>query len=422
MKELSNELHRHYGQLLGIKSPWRVREVKLELAARRVEIGLEWTAGEALHCPECGARCAMKDYLPERSWRHLDVMQFETVLRARVPRADCRQHGVKTVPVPWAGPGRRFTLLFEHFAIDVLLASRSLTQAKELLGLHWDSLQGIMSRAVERGLKRRELEHLRYLGLDEKSFGKGQSYISVLSDLEGSRILEVKEGRDQEAAELLFATLGEQQLGQVEAVAMDMAGFYAAATQEALPQAAIVHDKFHIAKQLGEAVDKVRRQEHKELLAEGDATLKGSRQLWLFNPQNMSAGQRAIFAKLKDLNLKVSRAWAMKELFTELWNYSYEASARKFFKRWFGWASRSRLKPIIKVARMLKAHVENILTYLRHPITNAVTEGLNSKIQAINSESFRESKPTPAASAPSSTTAPASSSSAANSAFTHSNP
>jgi transposase len=93
----------------------------------------------------------------------------------------------------------------------VLLASRSLTQAKELLGLHWDSLQAIMERAVERGLERRELEHLRYLGVDEKSFGKGQSYISLLTDLEGSRVLEVMEGRDQEAAEFLFATLDEKQ-------------------------------------------------------------------------------------------------------------------------------------------------------------------------------------------------------------------
>jgi transposase len=391
MKEVSNELHRHYGQLLGIESPWKVGEVKLELTEKKVEINLVWTGGEGLRCPECGVTCATKDYLPERTWRHLDVMQFETVLRARVPRADCPEHGVKTVRVPWAGPGSRFTLLFERFAIEVILASRSLTQAKELLGLHWESLQMIMNRAVQRGLERRELEHLRYLGVDEKSFGKGQSYISLLTDLEGSRVLEVMEGRDEQAAEFLFSTLDEKQLAQVEAVAVDMAGFYVAAVEAAVPQAAIVHDKFHIAKHLGEAVDKVRRQENKQLQSQGNGTLKGSRQLWLFNPQNMNEQQRASFAALKDLNLKVARAWAIKELFTELWSYSYEKSARKFFKRWFGWATHSRLKPIIKVAHMLKAHLENILTYLRHPITNAVTEGLNSKIQAIksNARGFR---------------------------------
>ena len=391
MKELSNELHSHYGLLLGVESPWKVAEVKLELDKKRVEIVLERTIAEAVRCPECGSACAMKDYLPERTWRHLDVMQFETVLRARVPRAQCPEHGVKTVLVPWAGPGSRFTLLFERFAIEVILASRSLVQAKDLLGLHWDTLQLIIDRAVERGLARRELEQLRYLGLDEKNFRRGQSYISLLTDLEGRRVLEVMEGRDQAAAEMLLATLDQQQLAQVEAVAVDMAGYYVAAAEAAVPQAAIVHDKFHIAKHLGEAVDKVRRLENKELLAQDDQTLKGSRQLWLFNPQNMSAEQRTSFAKLKDLNLKVSRAWAIKELFSELWNYSYQASARQFFKKWFSWASRSRLQPMIKVARMLKAHLDNILTYLRYPITNAVTEGLNSKIQAIkaNARGFR---------------------------------
>lgn len=391
MEESKSELHRHYGQLLGIESPWKVREVKLEMVERRVEIEIEWRSGEALLCPECGKECAMKDYAGERQWRHLDVMRFETVLRCRVPRSECAEHGVKTLQVPWAAPGSRFTLLFESFAIDVLLACRSLVQAKELLGLHWESVQLIMRRAVERGLSRREGEQLRYLGMDEKSFLSGQSYVSVLTDLEKSRVLEVEEGRDKASGDLLLGSLSEQQKAQVEAVALDMAGFYVAATQEALPQAAIVHDKFHIAKHLSEAVDKVRREEHKELQREGDETLKGSRQLWLFNPLNLSAQQQASFAQLKKLNLKVARAWAIKELFTKLWNYRYEGSARKFFKEWFGWASRSQLKPIIKVARMLKAHLDNILTYLHHPITNAVTEGLNSKIQAIkaNARGFR---------------------------------
>lgn len=391
MKDFSQELQRHYGQLLGIASPWQVREVKLEVAEKRVEIELGWSSGAVVRCPQCGKESGLKDYTSERRWRHLDVMRFETVLRCRVPRSLCPEHGVKTLQVPWAAPGSRFTLLFEAFAIDVLLASRSLVQAKELLGLHWDSLHLIMGRAVARGVARREKEPLRYLGLDEKSFLSGQSYVSLLTDLEGSRVLEVEPGRDQAAAVMLLATLSEEQRAQVEAVAVDMAGFYVAATEAALPQAAIVHDKFHIAKHLGEAVDQVRRAEHKALQKEGDETLKGSRQRWLFNPLNWNTEQRASFARLRQLNLKVARAWAMKELFSKLWHYVYEGSARKFFKAWYGWASRSGLRPMKKVARMLKAHLENILTYLRHPISNAVTEGLNSKIQTIkaNARGFR---------------------------------
>ena len=105
----------------------------------------------------------------------------------------------------------------------------------------------------------------------------------------------------------------------------------------------------------------------------------------------MSEEQAADFEHLKWSGLKVARAWAIKELFSKLWTYCYEGSARKFFKHWYGWAARSRLKPVIKVAKMIRRHLENILTYLRHSITNAVTEGLNSKIQSIksNARGFR---------------------------------
>lgn len=391
MKELDNELHRHYGLLLGIKSPWAVSGVKLDMTGKRVEIGMEYGQGHEVSCPECGKRCTIADHAPERTWRHLDTMQFETLIRARVPRSRCQEHGVKTISVSWAEPGSRFTLLFERFALDVILACRSLTQVCDLLGLDWDAVQRIMDRAVRRGLKRRELEGLAHVGIDEKSFGAGQSYISLLADLDESRVLEVMEGCDQETAEALWQSLPAEQRSGIEAVALDMAPAFIAASRAAVPQADLVHDKFHIAKHLNEAVDTVRRQEHKELLAKGDDTLTSTRQLWLFNPVNFSDEQAENFEQLKFSGLKVARAWAIKELFSKLWTYCYEASARKFFKNWFGWASRSKLKPVIKVARMLKHHLENILTYLRYPITNAVTEGLNSKIQAIksNARGFR---------------------------------
>lgn len=386
-----NSLQQHYRLLLGIGDPWEVEDVKLDLSGKSVEIRLRWASGAKGACPECGGSCSVYDFASERTWRHLDTMQFQTIIRARAPRIECPTHGVKTVVVPWAEPHGRFSRLFERFAIDVLLCARSWTQARELLGLSWDEVQHIVRRAVERGLSRRELDGLRYLGIDEKNFGAGHSYISILTDLENSRVLEVTEDRTQAAADALWDTLGERQRLQVEAVAMDMWEPFLKATTERAPQAEVVHDKFHIASHLNEAVDNVRRKEHKELLSQGDSTLSGTRQLWLFNPQNFTPEQSASFAALRESGLKVARAWAAKELFSKLWAYRYEGSARKFFKDWFGWVSRSRLKPVIKVARMLKRHLDNILTYLRHPITNAVTEGLNSKIQTIkaNARGFR---------------------------------
>jgi transposase len=382
---IDSELQRHYALLLGIGSPWEVKTVELKLQERKVEIQLDWQWGADAQCPECGGKCSIHDRAPERTWRHLDTMQFTTLIRARTPRSNCPEHGVKTMTVPWAAPQGRFTLLFERFAVEVLLASASVSQACGLLGIGWDTAQEIMRRAVDRGLDRRQLEGLKHLGMDEKSFKRGQSYITLLTDLEQSRVLDVVEERTTEAADQLWKTLSPEQKQAVEAVAVDMWEPFIRTIQKHVPDADIVHDKFHVSKYLGEAVDKVRRQEHKELLAQGDETLKGTRQLWLYNPQNFSPEQRNEFSALKDLHLKVARAWAAKELFSTFWEYQQEGWARRFFKDWFGWVSRSRLTPLITVACMLKRHLDNLLTYLEHRITNAVTEGLNSKIQSLKS-------------------------------------
>jgi transposase len=382
---LDSELQKHYALLLGVGSPWEVKNVELKLEEKKVEIELGWQWGAAAKCPECGRECSIHDCAPERTWRHLDTMQFTTLIRARTPRSDCPEHGVKTMEVTWAAPQGRFTVLFERFAVEVLLASATISQACDLLGLSWDTAQEIMRRAVERGLERRQLEALKHLGMDEKSFKRGQSYVTLLTDLDQSRVLDVVEERTTEAADQLWETLSPEQKQTVEAVAVDMWEPFIRTIEKQVPNADIVHDKFHVSKYLGEAVDKVRRQEHKELMAQGDETLKGTRQLWLYNPQNFSPEQVEEFSALKDLQLKVARAWAAKELFSKFWEYQEEGWARRFFKDWFGWVSRSQLKPVVEVAQMLKRHLDNLLTYLKHHITNAVTEGLNSKIQSLKS-------------------------------------
>ena len=146
-----------------------------------------------------------------------------------------------------------------------------------------------------------------------------------------------------------------------------------------------MHDKFHIARHLGEAVDKVRRTENKSLVKEGVEERKGTKYLWLTNPSKWTEKQKELFEELKTMDLKVARAWAIKEMFSRLWGYVYEGAARNFFKKWYWWATHCRLKPVVEVARMIKKHLENILTYLRHRITNAVAEALNSRIQQIKS-------------------------------------
>jgi transposase len=140
-------LSRHYHQLVGLNPDWAISHVQLDVQNRTLTLSLEFD-GTRVVCPECGAGCAMKDHAAERSWRHLDAMQFQTTLTARIPRCSCNRCGVKPIFVPWAEKHRRFTLLFEAFAIDVLQAAGNIQAAALLPGIDWSTAQVIMKRAV----------------------------------------------------------------------------------------------------------------------------------------------------------------------------------------------------------------------------------------------------------------------------------
>ena len=224
----------HYHRLLDLDSNWEVADVILDLEAGKVEIELTARKGP-VKCPECGASCPVADHAPERKWRHLDTMQFQTILRARVPRSQCGECDVKTVSVPWAGKHSRFTLMFEAFVIKLLETCGNVDRARRFLGMSWDAVHRVMERAVARGLARRADEPLRHLGIDEKSFKRGHSYVSILCDLEGSRVLEVTPGRDGEAAMGLLESLPKAHREAVEAVAMDMWPAYRNAVEKVLP-------------------------------------------------------------------------------------------------------------------------------------------------------------------------------------------
>ena len=340
--------------------------------------GIDWP------CPECGKPCSLYDHQPERKWRHLDTCQFRTILHAQPPRTRCQQHGVHAVRLPWAEPNSRFTALFERVAIEWMKAASQQAVAQQLR-LSWDEVHAIQARAVARGLARRNNEIVDHLGVDEKSFTRGHSYFTLVNDLDRARVLFVTEDRTQASLDSFWSQLSSVQIEGVKAVAMDMWDPYINSTREHLPDAAgkIVFDKFHIAKHLSEAVDLVRRRENKRLRAAGDDRLAGTRYDWLRHPARMSPEDRKEFTSLRDSNLKTARAWALKEAMMGFFHYVYQRPACKHFRWWHNWAVRSRLAPIIAKARMLKRRFDNIVTYLRHRITNAASESINSKVQWV---------------------------------------
>jgi len=379
------DLPEHYAQLLGLDDSWRVGEVDLSIEDNRVTIHLQPVSGQPRFCAECKTVRPLKDHAPVRKWRHLDTMQFQTVLVARTPRTKCPECGVKTCTVPWASPHGRFTLMFEAFAIKVLQIASSVDSARSLLHLSWDAVHRILEQAVERGLKVRDLDGVTRLCIDEKSFRRRQSYVTVLTDHDNNRVLEVVENRTKLATDGLWSIFDDGQKENIEAVAMDMWLAFENSVLSNLANAEIVHDRFHIMKHLNDAVDQVRRSEHKELKTEGDETLTGSKYLWLSNPENITDERWDEFKALKEMHLKTARAWAIREQFNFFWDYEYAGWARKFFKQWYGWASRCQLEPVRKKAKMIKNHLENILTYFEHRISNGPAEGFNSRIQSVKS-------------------------------------
>ena len=378
-----------YGRLLLLEEPWFVDQIDMDERGQEIHVMVEMRGGAKLPCPECGqADCTVKDRRP-RAWRHLDTCQFKTLIHGPVPRVECPKCGVKTVEPPWAHKHSRFTLLFERLAV-MALQEMSVKGSCRLLRVTWDEADGIMARAVERGLARRDLSNLRRIGIDEKAVGKGQNYVTIVHDLDTSKVVWVGVERTQETLDRFFETLGPEGCERIECIAMDMWEPYRAACRRWIADAdnKTVLDRFHLDKHLNEAVNDVRKAEHRALKEQGIELLTGSRYDWLYRPENLPPESEARFNELRQYDLETVRAWAIKENFRHFWTYVYEANARKFFDQWHFWATHSRLKPIITAAKRMKRHFERIITYFRHRVTNATAEGINNKIQSVTKKAY----------------------------------
>jgi transposase len=352
---------------------------------QQIDIRVEHPKGTKFCCPECKTMLACYDHAEERRWRHLDSCQFKTILIASVPRVRFPQHGVKQVNVPWAESGSRFTILFERFAIDVLNATQNVKGAMAILRTKWDQTWNIIERAVKRGKGRKVAMPMPRIGIDEKAFSKGQSYITMLYDLDNSTVEAISDGNDTASGNACFSQLSAEQIEAIQAVAMDMSASFVKSAKQNLPLAEekIVHDRFHVMQLATKAVDKIRRGEHRELTKQNDHRLKKTKYIWLKSQENLTEKQRALLDDVFSSQFETGKAWSYKELLRDLWNHEDAASATVYFSTWYRRVIHTNLEPMKKVARTIKDRLQNVVSYCTHGITNAVAEGINSKIMSI---------------------------------------
>ena len=381
-----------YKEMLGLQGSWYIKSVTLSKEIKQVTVEVALRKGLVWADPTNRTARAHINGWTERQWRHLDTCQFKTIIKARVPQLKYSDGTVKELPVPWADRYARVSLSMEAFVVELLQACPNIKSVCSLTDLSWKTVDTIMKKAVERGLTRRAQVPMEHLGLDEKSIEKGHSYASILTDVSGSRVLNLVRGRTQEAAqELLETTLSQEQRASVQAVAMDMWPAYMGAVRETLPKASIVHDKFHVVKYLNECVDQVRRRERWAMSAAGFSPLVDTKYSWMRNFKDKRSSEAVEFRALHQMNLKTSRAWTIKETFAHFWTYHSISAASSFFTEWSNNAMRSKLEPVKKVVKMLRRHLDGLLNYTRYHITNATAEGFNSVIQLIktNARGFR---------------------------------
>jgi transposase len=364
---------------LGLQPPWRVESSEFDCQRKRLNIMIDFPRGGTFACPECGAH-GLKAYDSElKCWRHLNFFQHEAYLNARVPRVKCDQCGIRLVNVPWARSGSGFTLLFEAMIMTLAKAMPVKTLAS-FVNEHDTRLWRIIHHYVDKGRSEADHSSVKCVGFDETSSRRGHDYVSLFVDLEGPRVLFATEGKDSSTVERFKQDLIEHGGCErnIEQMCCDMSPAFIRGAREQFPETELTFDKFHIMKIVNDAVDEVRKQEQKER-----PELAKSRYIWLKNPANLKQSQTLALENLtvKKLNLKTSRAYHIRLNFQELFKQPSQ-EAEDFLKKWYFWATHSRLEPIKEAAYTIKRHWNGVLQWFKSQINNGILEGINSLIQA----------------------------------------
>jgi transposase len=346
-----------------------------------------------LVCPECGYTArARRDTRPVAStWRHLDFGRWRVEIRARLRRINCPEHGVRTEQVPFARSGSRFTRDVEDL-VAFLATKMDKTAIGRLARIDWDTVGRICARVVADGLEPERLDGLVEIGVDEVSWKRQHHYLTLVTDHRRGQIVWGTPGKDAAALDRFFTELGEQRVGKLEAISMDMGPAYAKSARKHAQQAVACIDPFHAVAKVTEALDKVRRAEWNQLRKLDPAAakrFKGARWVLLKNPTNLTEDQQATWRKLRRRGGTIWRAYNLKEAFRAIFSGDLNPDeAATLIDRWISTASRSRIDAFVKVSRTIRQHRDGILAALQLDINNGRAEGLNNVVRLITRRAF----------------------------------
>jgi len=384
--ETTETTYQLYKDIIGVHLPWIITTVEKDEKKRKITVRIEYSSEEKLYCPECKEAVKLYDNRT-RVLRYLDTCQYETFLEVHVPRVKCQKDGVQQLQIPYAEKHSRFTSRFER-AIIVWLNDSPISVVAENFKLSWDEVDGIMQRAVKRGLERRKKQKVRNLGIDETSYQKGHKYSTIILDKDRDCVIDVLDDRKAETLETWLKTQNTVNLNGLESISMDMWDPYIKAVKEVIPEAdqLISFDRFHVSKHINEALDKVRRREHASFQKlTGESPLSKTRFQWLINSNRIDnrTSERKEFLNLSKLNLETARAWRIKETANSLWDFVYMNVAEGAWKKLLYWISHCRIPEMIKAGKTIRNYFWGILNAIRLKATNGLVEAKNNSIQRI---------------------------------------
>ena len=339
-------------------------------------------------CGHCGEPGVYRDRRPVRFFRHVPLWGMQVCFSYAPRRLSCPKCcTIRVERLPWVTGKQRFTTAFACFLATWARLLPWLVVAR-IFKCSWGTVAAAVDTVVEHGLANRDLTGIKQIGIDEISRKKGHVYLTNVYDLESKTLIWSGEGRTKDTLRQFFNFLGPEKAAQLEGICCDMWQPYVDVIQECAPQAILVFDKFHIVRHLMDAVDQVRKDEIKEKGKQHKELMKNSRYIWLKNPWNLTNKQQSRLGSLEQLNLKINRAYLLKEAFRQFWSYQRQGWAEKYLKKWFWWATHSRLQPMRDFAWLVRRHEENILSYFKLPIHNGTVEGLNNKAKVVSHRAY----------------------------------